>query len=309
MKCVVFGGGGFIGAAVVEKLLTAGYSIRVFDKDNVAPFRQYKPSENVEWITGDFTNNIHVNNAVIGMDIVVHLISTTVPSSSNDNPIYDLTSNVVSTINLLNAIVAHDVKKIIFISSGGTVYGEPKYLPIDEHHPTNPLVSYGIGKLTIEKYIKMFSHIYGVKAIALRVSNPYGDGQNLNSSQGAVNIFLQRALQGLSIEIWGDGSVVRDYIFIHDVADAFLKAIEYEGLVDCFNISSGVGTSLQQLIDLLSESLGQSINVIYKNSRSFDAPVSILNNSLAENELKWTPTISMTTGIELTSQWLKSQLP
>src|SRR5665811_538277 len=144
MKCVIFGGGGFIGSAIADRLLRDGHAVRIFERPRVEPFRIFKANEKVEWITGDFLSTHDVGEAIEGADVVLHLVSTTLPKSSNDDLIYDVQSNVVGSLQMLNAMVARNVRKIVFISSGGTVYGIPKYLPIDEEHPTDPLVSYGI---------------------------------------------------------------------------------------------------------------------------------------------------------------------
>src|SRR5262245_14513670 len=139
MKCVVFGGGGFIGSAIIDRLLVEGHSIRVFERPLATPYRAFKDDEMVEWLTGDFLNISHVSDAIRGMDVVLHLVSFTLPKSSNDDLIYDVQTNLTATIQLLNAMVANKIKKIIFISSGGTVYGQPQYVPIDEKHPTDPM--------------------------------------------------------------------------------------------------------------------------------------------------------------------------
>ena len=308
MKIVIFGGGGFIGSTIADRLLLDGHELRIFERPRVAPYRKFAESERVEWITGDLSSTHDVSDAVIGMDVVMHLVSTTLPKSSNDDPIYDVQSNVVATLQMLNAMVAHNVGKIVFISSGGTVYGTPTYLPIDEKHPTNPLVSYGITKLTIEKYLQMYSHLHGIRAITLRVANPYGERQRIETAQGAVGVFLHHALKGLPIEIWGDGSVTRDYIHISDVAEAFVRALEYSGEKSCFNISSGAGTSLNELIGLLENMLCRPVDVRYLPGRLFDVPVSVLCNDLARAELGWSPSISMEEGIARTSLWMKREL-
>lgn len=194
MKVVIFGGGGFIGSHVVDQLLENGHELRVFERPRVDPYRSFSTDEQIEWITGDMLSVHDVSEAISGMDAVLHLVSFTLPKNSNDDIIYDIQTNLVSTIQLLNAILAHRVKKIVFISSGGTVYGAPQYFPIDEMHPTNPLVSYGITKLTIEKYLLLFQHLYGIKSVNLRVSNAYGPRQRLGTSQGAAMVFLHRAL-------------------------------------------------------------------------------------------------------------------
>lgn len=308
MKIVLFGGGGFIGSTIADRLLVDGHELRIFERPRVPPYRKFTELEKVEWVTGDLSSTHDVGDAVSGMDAVLHLVSTTLPKSSNDDPIYDVQSNVVATLQMLNAMVTHNVSKIIFISSGGTVYGNPEYLPIDEKHPTNPLVSYGITKLAIEKYLQMYSHLYGIKAITLRVANPYGERQRIETAQGAVGVFLNLALKGDPIQVWGDGSVTRDYIHVSDVAEAFVKALGYSGTQTCFNVSSGTGTSLNALIDMLKDEIAKPVDVRYQAARSFDVPVSVLNNDLARKELNWDPSISMQDGIVRTVTWIKSEL-
>jgi len=214
----------------------------------------------------------------------------------------------VATLQMLNAMVAHNVLRIVFISSGGTVYGPPLYLPIDENHPTNPLVSYGITKLTIEKYLKMFEFMHGIKTITLRVANPYGERQRIETAQGAVGVFIHHALKGIPIDIWGDGSVTRDYLHVSDVAEAFVRALGYSGEKHCFNISSGAGISLNELIGMLEDMLGKQIKRNYLPGRPFDVPVSVLSNDLARKELKWEPRIMMRDGIARTAKWMEGEL-
>ena len=305
MKIAIFGGGGFIGSAIADRLLLDGHELRVFERPRVAPYRLFFPDEKVEWISGDLMSVHDVSTAITGVDVVLHLVSTTLPKSSNDDPIYDVQSNLVATIQLLNAMVALKVKKIVFISSGGTVYGNPSYLPIDEKHPTEPLVSYGITKLAIEKYLQMYQGLHGIKANIMRVSNPFGNRQRVETAQGAVAVFLSRAIQGQPIEIWGDGSVSRDYLYVSDVADAFAKAVNYDGPKSVFNISSGQGTSLNDVIGLIEQVLRVQITRNYLPGRTFDVPVSILDNTLARDELGWSPTVSLEEGIVQTAAYMQ----
>lgn len=307
MKIVVFGGGGFVGSTIADRLLDDGHELIIFERPRVTPYRAFLPSESVRWVDGDMSSMHDVDEAVRGMDVVVHLVSTTLPKNSNDDPIYDVQSNVVATLQILNAMVTHKVPKIVFISSGGTVYGNPKYLPIDEAHPTDPLVSYGITKLAIEKYLQVYSHLHGIQSVVLRVANPYGERQRVETAQGAVGVFLNRALSGLPIEIWGDGSVTRDYIHVSDVAEAFVKAIAYTGKQPCFNISSGMGISLNVLVGLLETALSRKIAVTFRPRRTFDVPTSVLANDLAKKELGWTPEVSMQDGLLRTATWLQRQ--
>lgn len=150
-------------------------------------------------------------------------------------------SNLVATLQMLDVMIEQGIRKVVFISSGGTVYGDPLYVPIDEKHPTEPMVSYGITKLAVEKYMRMYARQGKIAPVILRVANPYGERQRIETAQGAVGIFIHRALCGEAIEIWGDGSVTRDFLYVQDVADAFARAVTYEGKEQIFNISSGFG--------------------------------------------------------------------
>lgn len=307
MKCVIFGGGGFIGSAIVDRLLLDGHELRIFERPRVEPYRKFTEDERVEWIVGDIQNTHDVRVAIEGVDVVLHLVSTTLPKNSNEDPVYDVQSNLVATLHILNAMV-DKVPKIVFISSGGTVYGNPKYLPIDELHPTDPLASYGITKLTIEKYLHLFEHLRGVQAITLRVANPYGERQRIETAQGAVGVFVHHALKGVPLEIWGDGSVTRDYIHVSDVAEAFARAVCYSGKKRIFNIGSGSGTSLNELICVIEQVLDTSIVRRYLPGRPFDVPISVLSNQLAQEELKWAPKVPMCDGIARTAEWMRRAL-
>jgi UDP-glucose 4-epimerase len=304
MRVTIFGGGGFIGSAVADRLLREGHSLRIFERPRVQPYRTFDTGEEVEWVTGDMLSTHDVTDALTGTDVVIHLVSTTLPKSSNDDPIYDVQSNVVASLHLLDAMRAQRTGRIVFISSGGTVYGAPKYLPVDERHPTEPEVSYGITKLAIEKYLLMYGRLFGIRPVILRVANPFGARQRVETAQGAVAVFLRRAMRGLPIDIWGDGSVTRDFIYISDVADAFAKALDYAGDQAVFNISSGVGTSLNELIALLEDVLGISVTRRYLNGRPFDVPVNVLANDLARRALGWEPRVAMREGLARTVAWM-----
>lgn len=308
MHILIFGGAGFIGSTIVDLLLGEGHTLRIFERPRVQPYRRFKDNESVEWIAGDLLSNRDVSDAVQGVDAILHLVSTTLPKNSNDDPIYDVQSNVVASLHILNAMAVHKVRNIVFISSGGTVYGNPLYLPIDEKHPTNPEVSYGITKLAIEKYLHMYERLHGIRAITLRVANPYGERQRIETAQGAVGVFLHHAIKGIPIEIWGDGSVVRDYIHVSDVATAFVKALNYTGGQRLFNVGSGAGTSLNELIGELEVALSRTIERRYLPGRPFDVPVSVLCNNLARSELHWTPLVSMPEGIARTTEWMRREL-
>ena len=307
MKVTVLGGGGFIGSAIIDRLLGEGHSIRVFERPRIDPYRPFTDSEQVEWINGDLMSVHDIREAVRGVDAVMHLVSTTLPKSSNDDPIYDVQSNLIASLQLLQVMVEEQVRRVVFISSGGTVYGQPQYLPIDERHPTEPMVSYGITKLAIEKFMVMFQHLHGLKPVILRVTNPYGERQRVETAQGAVGVFLDRIIRGQPSEIWGDGSVSRDYIHVSDVAQAFARALTYEGSQVVFNVSTGKGTPLTELLQIIGEVTGLPVNAQFKPARPFDVPVSVLDNTLAQAQLGWKPVVSLSDGIARTAQWMRSR--
>jgi UDP-glucose 4-epimerase len=307
MNCTVLGGGGFIGSAITDRLLIEGHKVKVLVRSNRPPYRPFSPKEPIQWMAGDFADEEHLKKVMNETDVVFHLACTTLPKSSNEHMVYDIESNLIGSLRLLQAARAVGVRKIIFISSGGTVYGHPKYLPIDESHPTNPIVSYGITKLAIEKYILMYAQLYDLQAIILRVSNPYGERQRIETAQGAVGIFLKRALAGELIEIWGDGTTTRDYIHVSDVATAFTKAMTYEGPHRIFNVSTSIGTSINDLVKLIQEIVGRPVQVEYRDSRIFDTPANVLHNSLIKKELGWSPQIDLRKGIAKTLEWRRKQ--
>lgn len=308
MKIVIFGGGGFIGSAIVDRLLLDGHDLRIFERSRVEPYRQFSEAEKVEWMVGDMLSINDINHGLLDRDLAIHLASTTLPKSSNEDPIYDVQSNLVGTLQILNTMVKLHVKKIIFISSGGTVYGTPQYLPIDESHPCNPQVSYGITKLAIENYLHLYEKLHGIKALILRVTNPFGKRQRIETAQGAVSVFLHRAISGQPLNIWGDGSTTRDYIYIDDVAEAFACAINYDGQKSIFNVSQGVGTSLNELIALIEETLGYPIEKHYLPARDIDVTKNILSNQLLQQEMGWTPKTSLRDGIKISAEWITKEI-
>lgn len=305
-RCLVLGGGGFIGAVVSEELLADGWSVRVFER-HPAPDGFAERSPKLEWFQGDFQDADALTRALEGVSAVVHLISTTLPKTSNESPLFDVTSNVGGTLQLLDAMCRAGIRHIVFASSGGTVYGIPQRLPITEDHPTQPEVSYGISKLAIEKYLYLYQRLHGLQPIILRVANPYGEGQRVETAQGAIAAFAHRALNRQALQIWGDGTVTRDYLHVRDVGRAFAHALRYNG-VGIFNISSGTGTSLNDLVSALQTVLGREVEVEYQPGRSFDVPVNILCNDRARAELGWHPQYSLEEGLRMTVEHIRSTL-
>ncbi len=295
---VVFGGRGFIGSHLVDLLLERGGNVRSFDRPLGlgAGFRS-EPASRLKQLQGDFTSGSDISQALPGCDYCFHLVSTTLPYSSNADPIYDVESNLVSSLRLMDLAVQHRVKKLVFVSSGGTVYGIPKASPISESHPTDPTCSYGIAKLAIEKYLGLYKLLHGLDYKVLRLSNPFGERQRTESSQGAVAVFLGKALRNETIEIWGDGSVVRDYVYISDVVRAIASAALDKSNETTFNIGSGRGISLNKILESMESLLGEPIRRSYSPSRPFDVPVNVLDIALAKSKLGWSPSVEFEVGL------------
>ena len=306
MKCLVLGGRGFIGSHLVDALIAEGHFVRCFDRPHVMSLGAgHLSSPNFELYEGDLASDADVSKALTGCDVCFHLVSTTLPKSSNLDPVFDVESNVLGTVRLLMHAVSLGLKKIIFVSSGGTVYGVPKQLPIPETHPTDPLCSYGISKLAIEKYLDLFRQLHGLDYVVLRLANPYGERQRTHASQGVVAVFLGKVLRGEPIEIWGDGSVVRDYIHIDDVVNALILAIKSTGRENVFNIGAGCGQSLNEVLDVIERVTGQVADRCYLPSRPFDVPMSVLDITRARCALNWSPKVSFEEGLAKFSAWLK----
>jgi UDP-glucose 4-epimerase len=297
-SCLVLGGSGFLGSRLCRSLVDAGFAVRSVSRSGRPKRREEAWWKSVQWIKSSIGSPSSLE-AVIGCEFIVHLSSTTLPSTSNEDVLFDIESNVVSTIQVLQSAVAAKVKKIVFISSGGTVYGNATVLPISENHATDPICSYGIHKLMIEKYLQLFRSAAGLDSIILRVANIYGESQSCEKPIGAVAHFTARAIAGVPIEIWGDGTVIRDYTYVDDVVKAIMKALAYTGKEKVFNIGTGCGVSLNGIISLLQDKLLlRPVSAIYLPKRGFDVSGNVLDVARARTELGWTAEVGLNEGID-----------
>lgn len=296
-SCIIFGGGGFIGSHIAEDLLMNGLKVTVFDKLNSSRKNVENILHEIEFIEGDFNNEVDISRALKGKTYVVHLVSSTVPATSNQNTLYDVESNLLSSLHLFEKCTDNKIKRLVFISSGGTVYGNPIKLPINEKHPTEPTSSYGIIKLTIEKYLNLYRILKGLDYRILRFANPYGERQNPFLTQGLIAHLLYKIKNGEPIEVWGDGKVIRDYFYIKDGARSVYKALKDRSAVNIFNISSGKGLSINQILQRFRTVLKLDFEVNYLPGRKFDVKSNILDNSLAAKILKWKPDYTFNEGL------------
>jgi UDP-glucose 4-epimerase len=306
MNILILGGAGFIGTHLANALLEAGHVVRIFDRISTGLPSSVTGHPRLEYLEGDVLNVDDLETALRDMEYVYHLVSTTLPKSSNDNPEYDISTNLVVSVRLLEAARRKDIRKIVFMSSGGTVYGIPRQVPIDEGHACNPISSYGIVKLAIEKYLHLYRELHGLNSCTVRLSNPFGEYQRIQSAQGAVGVFLYRALHRQSIEIWGDGSVTRDYIYVGDVVEALIRILDYNGPHKTFNIGCGAGMNLNDIIGEIETVIGHKVVRVYKPARRFDVPTNVLDITLAKKELGWSPRTPFGEGLARTASWITS---
>jgi UDP-glucose 4-epimerase len=303
-RCLILGGCGFIGSNLAEKLLALDYQVRVFDMPTATRIHLVPVESDIEFFVGSFLNDEDVDAAVQGVDFVFHLVGTTLPANSNRRPIFDVESNVLATIRLLQSSVRHRVKRIIFSSSGGTVYGEPQTIPILEDHRTDPICSYGITKLTCEKYLQLFHHLYGLDYTILRIGNPYGKYQKVTAEQGIVGVFLNHINQGKMITIWGDGAVTRDYIYVGDVANAFVAALKQDSPYRIFNVGTGVGISVRDLLRKMERITGIQPHLEYASGRPIDVSINVLDSTRAQKYMNWRAEIDCDEGLRRTWAWI-----
>ena len=274
-KVLIIGGNGFIGANLA-RYLSKEYKVYSFDIQNPK-----EKNPNVEYIEGDFFDDEILENAIQDKDIVVHSLSTVNPGNSNKRFMQGYSRDFVQSAHLFDLCAQKNIK-VIFLSSGGTVYGIQEEQPIKESSLANPINHYGSVKLCIETVLKTFNKQSHSNMIIARISNPYGPGQDFNKGVGFIDAALKKTLNHEQIEIWGDGSVVRDYIYIEDVCEMIGSLINYDGNEEVFNVSSNQGISLNDVISKMKE-YGLAPDVVYKDARSVDVAKVVLDNHKIES--------------------------
>jgi UDP-glucose 4-epimerase len=303
MNTLVLGGNGFIGSHLVDLLLQNNHFVRVVDK---FPERFRKPLDGVDYRIIHFDDKAELVESLTNIDIVYHCISTTVPSTSSLDPVFDIQSNLVNSVSLLNMMVKAEIKRIVFLSSGGTVYGNPTETPTRETHPLRPISSYGIVKVAIENYLSMYETLYNIKPVILRASNPYGPRQGHFQTQGVISTFLKSIKSNKELIVWGTGDIVRDYIYIDDLVK-FCYQASISDTCGVFNVGSGRGASINEIIDIISQITNIVPNTKYYPQRVFDVQRIILDISKTAETFQWTPKISLKEGIRCMWDYISRQ--
>lgn len=309
MRILLLGAAGFIGTNLTIKLME--------NKDDVITL--VDKSKNF-FINPDIVNSSNVviressldldmdYSILDGQDVVYHLVSSVVPSTSNQHISQDIQMNVLFSSYLFDASVQYGVKKIVFISSGGTVYGKEAACPLPENTPTNPISSYGVQKITIEKLLYLYNYMYGLDYRIIRLANPYGPYQRPNGVLGAVTTFTYKALKGDEVQVYGDGSVVRDFIYIDDAVRGILNIVNGENKHHTFNLGCGYGTSISEVLKTIESALEIKMNVVYKNGRAVDVPVNYLDISRYEKYYGKLNPLSLEEGIVKTADFMRKNM-
>lgn len=307
MRIVLLGGTGFLGTNLTIKLaedLTNEIYVVGKDKTEFQDIAGFA-FKNVFFIELELTADTDYNELLKGADVVYHLLSSTVPTTSNQHIPEELKCNVLLSANLFEACVQQGVKKVVFLSSGGTVYGKEAKCPIKEETPTNPITSYGLQKVTIEKLLYLYSYMYNLDYRIIRLANPYGPYQKVNGVLGAVTTFTYKALRGEVINVYGDGSVVRDFIYIDDAIRGILQIVNGESSHRTYNLGCGYGTSIKSVLETIENVLGLQLNINYTEARSVDVPVNYLNIQRYEDAYDKLNPVSLENGIQMTANFMR----
>lgn len=305
VRCLVLGAGGFLGRALATALCDLGAVVRGFGR---SPQDRRDVDGRIRWYDGAFSDLAALERAVEGQEIVFHLLGSSIPEASSRDAAEDLRLHAYLTLKLLDACRGAGVRKVVFPSSGGAVYGIPPSLPTPESAATEPISAYGINRLAIEKYLALYRRLYGLDYQVLRIGNAYGPGQSPFKMQGVVAATLHRALSGRPLEIWGSGETTRDFIHVDDVVSAFVHAVHYSGEHRIMNVGSGKGRSLDDLIDDVKRLLElPDAAVVRKPGRLVDVPVSILDAELIRLVTPWRPRVRWYDGLAETATWIRER--
>jgi len=304
LKTLVIGGAGFIGLHLVPKLLATGRKVTVLDRHTEAPPEFQKGAD---YVAGDFGQCELIRELLCCHEEVIHLAYTSVPKTSFENPFSDLLENLPPTVQLF-AEVAASGGKLVFVSSGGTVYGEASRLPIREDHPTKPISPYGLTKVTLEGYAHLYAVTHGLKFVCVRPANAFGPGQKPFTGQGFIANAMTSMMRGLPVTVFGRKGTVRDYIYVGDLAAGIVNALENGSLSEIYNLGSGVGRSNVDVIEAilpLMRGLADEIRIENLPERPFDVRANILDSGKLCKDTGWRPKMAFDEGLLCTREWLK----
>jgi UDP-glucose 4-epimerase len=303
MTYLVTGGAGFVGSHLIERLLEEDQNVICLDNFSTGKRTNLESFKNkISVIEGDILDKKIVQKAIDQVDHVFHLAAQISVNHSVRDPVFDAKVNIEGMINLLEASSQASVKRFIYISTGGAIYGEPQHLPASESTPEKPISPYGLSKLVGEKYLHWYHKIHGLSFSILRPANIYGPRQDPLGEAGVISIFLGNAKKRLPLKIFGDGTDTRDYVFVKDVTDACIMAME-ASVIDTFNIGTGIQTNLLELANIIEKTMQISVDKKFEKPRPGDVKHISLDISKAQKVLNWAPKINLEKGINETWKW------
>jgi UDP-glucose 4-epimerase len=305
LNILVTGGAGFIASHIVDAYIADGHKVIIVDNlstgflENINPQAKFYQLD----IRSEKLEDVFQKEKI---DVVNHLAAQMDVRRSVSDPKFDASVNVVGGLNLFESARKHRVKKIIFSSTGGAIYGEQDYFPADEEHPTRPLSPYGITKLCTEKYLFFYNAVYGMKNVILRYANIYGPRQNPHGEAGVVAIFCNKMLKGEQPVINGDGKQTRDYTFVGDVVKANIAALHYHGS-NIYNIGTGIETDVNKLFLEIRTHLNPSCPEQHAPAKAGEQQRSVISSKKIESDLGWKPTVQLEEGLRLTAEYFKNK--
>jgi len=302
-KCLVIGGDGFLGSHLVDDLVLRGFDVRVFDHFQDGKTKNIRHLEGkIELYTGDFLNKRHLSRALKNVEYVFHFVSLSTPGSTANDLYTEMKTNAKGALQLLDLCVKHNVKKIIYPSSGGAVYGDSLDAVTSETTQLRPVSPYAVTKVIIEEYLHFYKRQYGLDFVIYRISNPYGERQNPQGTQGVVSILMNRMMKNETLPIYGD--TVRDYIYVKDVTSFIARNFDQEQKKSTYNIGSGKGVVLSEIVRMLAKITQSTPHIQKLEKRPFDVQEIVLDISRAQKEFEFYPSTSLEKGLEKTYAFL-----
>ena len=306
MKVLVTGGAGFIGSHLVDRLVMEGHEAVVVDnlatgkRRNINRAARFYKMDIQSWRLERVFRNERPN-------VVMHLAAQMDVRKSVEDPMFDAQVNVLGTLNVLQQAVKHGVRKVIFSSSGGAIYGEQEIYPAPEIHVTNPLSPYGLSKLCGEQYLSYYQRVSGLQAVSLRYANVYGPRQDPEGEAGVVAIFIQKMLNNEQAVINGNGRQTRDFVFVDDVVEANL-AMMGQDTQGTYNVGTGVETSINDLFRILVQHTGSTSKEIHGPAKRGEQARSVIDNTKLRHEVSWEPRADLSDGLKKTVEYFRERL-